>query len=66
MDSSQWRGSRHGCAGFFNSKSTRVRFGPIPKAVVQRVNAADMEQMAPWIVSVISAVTLEEVFNGEK
>ena len=40
----------------------RVRFGPLPAAVTERITAADAETLLRWSERVLSAPTLDAVF----
>jgi hypothetical protein len=41
------------------------RFGPLPEAVTERLDAADAEQLLAWGKRVLDAQDLDEVFAGE-
>jgi hypothetical protein len=44
-------------------RQLRRRFGEVPQIVVDRVNAAELDQIEVWGDRVLTAATLDEVFG---
>ncbi len=40
------------------------RFGPLPEWVEQRLEKADEQELESWIMRVLTATSLEEIFDG--